>query len=361
MGLRDRLRNALVVLLEETPPQPTTPSVAQPALSEADIRRLVAEYARGVASTVESTVDETVDEMAQFDSESNSESTVESNITDTVESNSTVTVESNSATTVESNIILPSTEKRRRGMIARIERLHERAKWPPAGRRYFELVDSYNDDGDPIQARKDLGFVEESIASLCDVKGHPLFKKQWTKERPAWFPENYGVVDDKVVEIQYVQKPHHLPTDPGWLSVLRQDVPPEMLDRHDYYASFGMRGWLAPDGNRFALIYWSPDPANWADDNDKPVAPWPQEEAIAVGPVSLTDFDAIVSEDEGQPCIRLCAHRVTYVDEPFAGARATWGRQAAPRTNRPSAPKRTEFVFNFDSEKLTLDEARRSS
>ena len=365
MGLRDRLRNALVVLLDtdvkSIQPQPTqmTPTQSttmQPSLSEADVRRLVAEFAsrvdtretQPVATTVAAKVDETA------------ESNTESNIDAEVESNIVVTDESNSAAEVESNIIDPIVAKRRRGMIARIRRLRDTANYPPAGRRYYEYVKTFNDDGDEIEMRRDLEFVEESLASLCDLKTHPLHDTKWERERPSWFPDHYGVVDGVVVETAYVQRPNHLPTDHGWLSALRQDVPRDMLDRHDYYASFGMRCWLAPDGDRYAIVYWSPDPANWSDSSDRPVVGWPQPETVVIGPVSLSDVDALMSEAEGAPTVRQFAHRVGYIDQPFAGARSTWGRQSAPRVSTAKMPKKMEFVFNIDSERLSLDDIRRN-
>lgn len=363
MGLRDRLKNALVALLEEpTPTQPPMPSTIQtapprPSLTEADVRRMVAEFAsKGV--TTAAAMDSATEETATTATESNVEGATESNFAIEIESSTELTTESNFATPAESNIIDPVVAKRRRGMLARIRRLRDTAKWPPAGRRYYEIVKTFNDDGDEIEVRRDLEFVEESMASLCDMKTHPLKDTKWERERPAQFPEHYGVIDGAVVETPYIQRPNHLPTDHGWLSVLRQDLPVEMQDRHDYYASFGLRCWLVPDGERYAVVYWSPDPANWADANDRAVVAWPQTEATTIGTVSLNDVASHMSEADGAPAVRQFAYRVGHVDQPFAGARATWGRQMSPRPTITNVPKRMEFVFNVDSERLTLDEVR---
>lgn len=347
MGLRDRLKRVLVALTEDEKPAPVVTETRR--LSEADIRRLVAESITstlGKPTSIQMEADSVVAEPRE--TESNSSAAAESN------------AESNSSAATESNIIDPTVAKRRRGMIERVRRLREAANWPPTGRHYYETVNTYDDNGEPITVKRSLGFVEDSMASLCDAKTHPWREKTWDRERPSKFPDHYGVVDGVVVESPYVQMQKHLPTDHGWLSVLRQDIPADMLDRHDYYASFGMRGWLAPDGDRYAIVYWSPDPANWADEEDRPVAAWPQETPATVGTVSFNDVAAHMSEDDAPPTVRQFAHRVGHVDQPFAGARATWGRQLPPRASAPIGKKKLEFIFNMKGdEQLTLGDVRR--
>ncbi len=160
-----------------------------------------------------------------------------------------------------------------------------------------------------------------------DEEGKPIPSKGGKKNfvRPSVFPPQY-VIDKNVAggirELPYELQEGHLPPEPHWYLVLRQDIPEHERKRHDYYASFGMRRWHSHyESNKkegVDIFYWSPDPKNWADRNDNPVKPFPQLNEVFVGYPTREDMEldlSSTSSDTPEPA-RKQSFLVLKTDDP---------------------------------------------
>lgn len=207
--------------------------------------------------------------------------------------------------------------------VDRIRRLRDQANWP---REHPDSIDRWTDA--EIKASPRL----QELGTRPGTRKYPYV-------RPADMPRSYSVqADGSVREAIYAPHVSHASVEPEWRQALRQTLPPEMLDRHDYYASFNMRGWFVPYPNgdkpsalddSWALVYWSPDPKDWADAWDRPVEPWPQDDAVLVGVPTMADHEAMIDQsDDAKTTVRLACHRV--VD---------WSHDLRPANNAPTAKR----------------------
>lgn len=316
--IRSAARSALLSLLKEAPPATGThpPPAVNPPSSRLSPEAISAALDEAVALAEE--------EMS---------SAPDLGLTSSAEGVSTFSM--TSSTTFSTTSSTEATDEWHFRFVDRIRRLRDQVNWPT---EHPDSVERWSSD--EIKSSPRL----QELGVRPGVRKYPYV-------RPAEMPRSYVVKGDgSVRELVYAPHVSHAPVEPEWRQALRQTLPEEMLDRHDYYASFNMAGWYVPYPNgdkkselddSWALVYWSPNPKDWADAWDRPVMPWPQEDEVLVGPPTLDDYEAMVDQtDDAQTMVRLACHRVVDWSHELRPANNAPTARRLPR--RPSAPRAPE-------------------
>lgn len=144
--------------------------------------------------------------------------------------------------------------------------------------------------------------------------------------------------DGQVIESSRLPKPvNRIQAPSTWNLELRQDIPAGEHAVHDYYASYGMRRWRCIEDEQVSVVYWSPNPSDWADTNDNPVAP----------PSPLASFVSVAAaenDDPNGPPLN-CVHCVWLIPEEYAisGDYASWSNKTnmlrRKKTKKATAPE----------------------
>lgn len=144
--------------------------------------------------------------------------------------------------------------------------------------------------------------------------------------------------DGQVIESSKLPKPvNRIQAPSTWNLELRQDIPAGEHAVHDYYASYGMRRWRCIEDEQVSVVYWSPNPSDWADTHDNPVAP----------PSPLASFVSVAAaenDDPNGPPLN-CVHCVWLIPEEYAisGDYASWSNKTnmlrRKKTKKATAPE----------------------